>query len=327
MSCSNACRPSQVKQHETWVHDTEFGVCHYTSAPLRTRIRRKSSYIQDLASLVLTVPCETAASLPSLWPLSLPRLGCCLWSGECGHGEHRGTHCLRQVCHGFPNSLATLQKPTTEPSYFLGNFCQATDTPAPPLTLADTYQLHSVDTLHLCESPHCTIFIMSYIVLLFFLKSYYLRLCVWRISFWSYANCFNFVSLRAKETGLHNQALANEGELLERRDFMKLILEVLDLTGSSLCWSSCVLEVTMLLAPASAEVLVFLRSPCFLLAVSFHDFLGKKYELHHPRYCVQLLFSIAFWLGFFFFPGLESDGGRQLLELIVTFIKDLRLGD
>lgn len=142
---------------------------------------------------------------------------------------------------------------------------------------------------------------MSYIVLLFFLKSYYLRLCVWRISFWSYANCFNFVSLRAKETGLHNQALANEGELLERRDFMKLILEVLDLTGSSLCWSSCVLEVTMLLAPASAEVLVFLRSPCFLLAVSFHDFLGKKYELHHPRYCVQLLFSIAFWLGFFFF--------------------------
>lgn len=153
MSCSNAFRPSRVKQHETWVHDTEFGVCHYTSAPLRTRIRRKSSYIQDLASLVLTVPCETAASLPSLWPLSLPRLGCCLWSGECGHGEHRGTHCLRQVCHGFPNSLATLRKPTTEPSYFLGNFCQATDTPAPPLTLADTYQLHSVDTLHLCESP------------------------------------------------------------------------------------------------------------------------------------------------------------------------------
>lgn len=93
---------------------------------------------------------------------------------------------------------------------------------------------------------------------------------------------------------MHNQALANEDELLERRYCMKLILEVLDLAGLSLCCSSCVLEVTMLLASASAEVLVFLRSLCFLLAVSFHDFLGKKYELHHPHYCVQLLFSIAF---------------------------------
>lgn len=86
---------------------------------------------------------------------------------------------------------------------------------------------------------------MSYIVLLFFFKSDYLRLCAWRISFWSYANCFNFVSLSTKETGLHNQALANEDELLERRCCMKLILEVLDLAGFSLCWSSCVLEVTV----------------------------------------------------------------------------------
>lgn len=123
----------------------------HISAPPR-QISRKSSYIQDLACLARTVPCETSAPLPSLWPsASWGRAAAC-WSRECGYGEHRGTHCLSQVCHVFPNSRATLWKPTTGSSYFLGNSCEATDMPAPPLALAGIYRSHSFDMLHLSES-------------------------------------------------------------------------------------------------------------------------------------------------------------------------------
>ena len=54
---------------------------------------------------------------------------------------------------------------------------------------------------------------------------------------------------------LRRLGCTNEGNLQmkmsywrERRCFMKLLREVLDLAGFSLCWSSCVLEVTMFLS-------------------------------------------------------------------------------
>jgi hypothetical protein len=78
MSCSNSFRQSQEKHRETWVHGTEFGVCHYTSAPLHTRNGRKSSSVQDWLLSGPIVPSEKAASLPSRWPLSLLGQGCCL---------------------------------------------------------------------------------------------------------------------------------------------------------------------------------------------------------------------------------------------------------
>ena len=79
MSCSNSFRQSQEKHRETWVHGTEFGVCHYTSAPLHTRNGRKSSSVQDWLLSGPIVPSEKAASLPSRWPLSL-----------LGQGSHSG---------------------------------------------------------------------------------------------------------------------------------------------------------------------------------------------------------------------------------------------
>lgn len=46
MSCSNSFRQLQEKPQETWVQGTEFGVCHYTSAPLCTGIGRKSHSVR-----------------------------------------------------------------------------------------------------------------------------------------------------------------------------------------------------------------------------------------------------------------------------------------
>lgn len=125
---------------------------------------------------------------------------------------------------------------------------------------------------------------MSHIVLLFFFKSYYLGLCVWRISFEAMQIASALLLWELRRLGC-----TNEGNLQMKRSYWS------GATSGSLfgrSWTS--------LASASAEVHVFLRSPCFLLAVSFHDSLGKKYELHHPRYCIQFLSSIAFWFYLFF---------------------------
>lgn len=79
MSCSNSFRQSQEKHQETWVHGTEFGVCHYTSVPRSTPESGEKAVLSRIgSSMVPIVPSEKAASLPCLWPLSLLGQDCCL---------------------------------------------------------------------------------------------------------------------------------------------------------------------------------------------------------------------------------------------------------
>lgn len=120
-----------------WVWSLSLHISAPPPPPTSTGISSKSSFSQALASPVLTVPCERQLHPSPTFDLSASwGRTTAWWWRECGYGEHRGTHCPRQVFYVFPNSLARLWKPTTEPSYFLGNSCQATDTPAPPRALA-----------------------------------------------------------------------------------------------------------------------------------------------------------------------------------------------
>lgn len=170
MSCSNSFRQSRVKHHETWVHAIEFGVCHYTSVPHPHPPPPPESVAKAVSARLLPprfwlYPVRQRHPSPAFDLSAGWGRTAAWWWRECGYGEHRGTHCPRQVFHVFPNSLATLWKPTTEPSYFLGNSCQATDTPAPPRALAGRH-LPAALIWHTAlpwipPPPHCTVFIIS----------------------------------------------------------------------------------------------------------------------------------------------------------------------
>lgn len=157
MSCSNSSRQFQEKRQETWAHGTEFGVCHYTSAPLRTGIQRKSNSVRMGSSRSDCTQWESHTTSQTLTSQP-PGAGLLLDAREGGSGEHRK---LIVFCHAFPNSLATLWKPTTESSYFQGNVCQATDTPASPCPLK-TLPDALVDTLHPRNPQQWATFIISY---------------------------------------------------------------------------------------------------------------------------------------------------------------------
>lgn len=102
MSCPNSSRQSQEKHQETWVHGTEFGVCHYTSAPLRTRIGGGGRSVQDrlLSGPDCTqwescIPPQSVTSQP-------PGAELLLDAPEGGSGEHRKLIVFLRSAMHFP---------------------------------------------------------------------------------------------------------------------------------------------------------------------------------------------------------------------------------